>query len=189
MQNIAVTVAKYLKFDIERALKEILQVNSGDSERLLRLLPGRFPQRLKLLSTAHDAHAPSSAACGGFDDQGVADAGCFRSRGLCVSDDSFAARHNGNSCGGHLPASVLLLAHQAQNIGRRSNKSNVRSLANLCEVRILGKKSVARMYGVYIRDFGGTDHVRNIQVALGAACRADTYSFIGKTHVQRIAIR
>src|SRR4029077_20287757 len=37
-------------------------------------------------------------------------------------------------------------------------------------------------------DFGGADHLRNVEVALAAARRTDAHGFIGKTHVEGVAV-
>ena len=84
---------------------------------------------------------------------------------------------------------MVLLAHEPQGLRRRSNKGNLRCLANLGEIRVLGEKSIARMYGVDVGDLGGADHVGDIQITVGAACRSYTYGFVGKAHVQSIAVR
>ncbi len=73
-------------------------------------------------------------------------------------------------------------------IGRGADKSDVRRFADFGEVRVLGKETVAGMNGVNVRDFGGTDHLRNIQVAVAGARRADADGFIGEAHVERIAV-
>src|SRR5689334_1736090 len=45
------------------------------------------------------------------------------------------------------------------------------------------------MDGVYVSDFGGTDNLGNIEIAFGAARGADADGFVGKTDVERVAIR
>ena len=77
MQNIAVAVAQYLKFDVPWALDEFFQVNIRDSERLLGLLPSRFPKRREFFPSADNAHSPTPATCSRFDDQRVTDVGRF----------------------------------------------------------------------------------------------------------------
>src|SRR5207302_5539686 len=52
-----------------------------------------------------------------------------------------------------------------------------------------GEKSIARMYGVDVRDLSGADHLGDVQITVGAACRANTYGFVGEAHVQSIAVR
>src|SRR5690348_964594 len=45
------------------------------------------------------------------------------------------------------------------------------------------------MDGVYVSDFGGTDNLGNIEIAFGAARGADADGFVGKTDMERVAIR
>ena len=44
------------------------------------------------------------------------------------------------------------------------------------------------MNGVDVGDFGGADDVRNIQIAVGAARRADADRLVRKAHVQGMAV-
>src|SRR5690242_21811963 len=45
------------------------------------------------------------------------------------------------------------------------------------------------MDGVYVGDFGGADDLGNIEIAFGAARGADADGFVGKTDVERVALR
>jgi hypothetical protein len=80
------------------------------------------------------------------------------------------------------------ISHHFDHFGGRANESDLRSLAYLGKVGVLGKKAIAGVNGVHIRDFRGTDYLRNIQVTLAAARRANANSFIGKSHVQGISV-
>ena len=72
--------------------------------------------------------------------------------------------------------------------GARADKGDFGSFANFGEIRVLGEKSVARMDRIDVGDFGGADHLRDVEIAFGAARRADANGFVGETHVQRVAI-
>ena len=60
--------------------------------------------------------------------------------------------------------------------------------ADFGEVGIFRQQAVAGMDGVHVGDFGRADHRRNIEIALRQLRRADADGFIGKTHVQRVAV-
>ena len=44
------------------------------------------------------------------------------------------------------------------------------------------------MNRVNVGDFGGADHLRNIEIAFGTARRADANGFVGKANVERVAV-
>ena len=45
------------------------------------------------------------------------------------------------------------------------------------------------MNGVDVGDFGGADHLWNVQVTLARTRRPNAHGFIRKAHVQRVAVR
>ena len=73
--------------------------------------------------------------------------------------------------------------------GRRPDKRDMRSLANLGEIGVFGEETVAGMNRVHVGNFRGADHLRNVQVAFAAARRTDANGLIGEPHVQRVAVR
>ena len=44
------------------------------------------------------------------------------------------------------------------------------------------------MDGINVRNFGGADDGRNIEIAFVQARRANANGFVGKAHVQRVAV-
>jgi hypothetical protein len=44
------------------------------------------------------------------------------------------------------------------------------------------------MNRVHVGNFGRADHLRNIQVTVTAAGRANAYGFIGESHMQSVAV-
>ena len=61
-------------------------------------------------------------------------------------------------------------------------------LADFGEVGVLAQQPVAGMDGIDVGDLGGADHRRNVEVAVGKPRRPDADGFVGKAHVQRIAV-
>src|SRR5207302_8006551 len=59
-----------------------------------------------------------------------------------------------------------LFSHQSSDLGRRSNESDSASLADFRKVGVLRQQPIPRMNCLYIGDFRGTDHSRNIQITL-----------------------
>ena len=64
----------------------------------------------------------------------------------------------------------------------------MRGLAHLGEVGIFAEQAVARVDGIYIRDFGGADYGGNVQIALTQPRRAYADGLVGKAHVERVAV-
>ena len=143
----------------------------------------------KLFLAADDAHPAPATSRGCFQDHRVLDPRGFREGRGFVRDNSLRAGHDGHARGGHLAAGLIFFAHHAQQVRRGADERNVRGLAHLGEIRILGKESVTGMDRVDVGDFGGADHLRDVQVAFARAGRPDAHGFVGKAHVQRIAVR
>ncbi len=138
---------------------------------------------------ADDAHSAPPASRGGFQDHRILDSRGFGEGRGFVRDNSLRAGNDGHARGSHLAPRLIFLAHHAQQVGRRADERDVRSLAHLGEIRVLGKESVAWMDRVHVGDFGGADHLRDIQVAFAGARRPDAHGFVGEAHVQRVAVR
>jgi hypothetical protein len=54
--------------------------------------------------------------------------------------------------------------------------------------RILRQKTIARMDRIGPTDIGCRNHRRQTQIGLGGLCGANTDAFIGKTHMQGMAV-
>src|SRR5207244_4085211 len=88
----------------------------------------------------------------------------------------------------HFAARTSLISHQPNRFRRRSNKLYAAGFTHLGEVGAFGKKSISRMDRVGVREFGSTDHAGNVQVAVRAFGRANTYGFICEPHMKRVPV-
>ena len=88
----------------------------------------------------------------------------------------------------HGRAGMLLKAHGAHYIRLWTNKFDAAGFAHLDEISVFAKEPISRMDGVHIGDFRSTDHTGNIQVTASTFCGTNTNRFIGKPHVQTVAI-
>ncbi len=189
MHHVAVAVAQHLKFNVPRTLDQLLDINIRAAECLLRFGARglkRPASSLFLRTTRMPRPPPPSAA---LIISGKPISAAISLRRFLVGHDARASRNDRQPGGGHFGASAILFAHHANHVGRRTDKSDVRSLAHLGKIGVFGKKTVAGMDRVHVGDFRRADHLRNIQVALAAARRTDANGLIGEAHVQRIAVR
>jgi len=83
----------------------------------------------------------------------------------------------------HLPSRSILFSHHFDHFGLWPYERDLGCLANLRKIRVFRKKAISRMDGIHIRDFGGANHVGNVQVALAAARRPDAHGFVGKANM------
>src|SRR5262249_20863081 len=137
----------------------------------------------------YNPHSSSAATGNGFDYDGIADLLCYRDTFLFRVDRIFAAWKHRQSKPVHLATSSCLIPHQSNCIGRRSDKFDAAGLADSSEISALGKKSVAWMNRVRVRQFGSTDHAWNIEVTVRTPGGAHTYCFVRKSHVKSVAVR
>jgi hypothetical protein len=60
--------------------------------------------------------------------------------------------------------------------------------AYLGKMGVFSEEPVSGMYRFYVGDLGGAYYGWDVQIAFGTGSLADAYSFIGKAHVQGIAV-
>src|SRR5262249_23686021 len=83
---------------------------------------------------------------------------------------------------------LFLDAHQADDVRARSDEFKAGGLADFREAGVLAEKSVAGVDGVDIRDFGGADDGRHVQVTAGAFGRPDADRLVGEADVGTVAV-
>ena len=88
----------------------------------------------------------------------------------------------------HRLARFILLAHQAGDLGRRTDEFDVGGPADLGKVGVFAEQAVAGMNRVHVGDFSSGDDRRHVEIAVGGARRANADSLVGKAHMQRVAI-
>ena len=188
VNDAAMVIAHDLKFDVARALDQLLHVNIGTAECAFGFGARGAEVWEKFAFIANDAHAAAAPPFGGFDHDWIADlVGGFHC-GVFVRDDAVAAGNDRETSFRHFGAGAVFLTHHADHVRRRADERNVRGLTDLGKVCVLRKETVAGMDGVYVGDFGGADNLRDIEIALGTARGPDANGFIGKTDVERMAI-
>ena len=89
----------------------------------------------------------------------------------------------------HRTSGLNLIAHNANHVGAWADELDIASFADFGEVGRLGQKAIAGMNGINVRDLGGADDGRDIQIALSGGAPADADGFVRKAHVERVAVR
>ena len=70
----------------------------------------------------------------------------------------------------------------------RADEGQARGFANLSEVGIFGQEAVTGMDGIGAGDFGCAHYMRNVQVALAGAWRANADGLVGEAHVKGVPV-
>ena len=189
VDDVALAVAQHLELDVARAPRR--------TSRCRRRGRRRPPAASRCAvwkacgssaACAHDAHAAPAAAGRRLDDHRVADLLGDLQRLLLVLDRAGEPGITGT------PAFIMagapgLVAHQPDHLGTGADELDVAGLADLGEVGALGEEAVAGVDRVGAGDLGRADDRRDVQVAVGAARRADADVLVGEAHVQAVARR
>src|SRR5579862_53179 len=186
--DVAMLVGQHLKLDVARPLDELFHVEVAVAEGARSLRLCGVVEVGQLLFAADHPHTAPPATRGGLHDNRKADAARPLHGLVCRSDDAVGARQDRHAILLHGGARFFLFAHQASDLGRRSYELDVASLADFGEVGVFAEQPVAGMDGIDVGDFGGADDRRNVEIALVQPRRADADGFVGKAHVQRVAI-
>src|SRR5262245_52744509 len=181
-------VAENLELDVARRLDVLLDVDVTDAERRFGLALRRLDRVRQLAGRTHDAHTASAAARGRLHDHRVADVLRELERLLLALDRAVAAGQDRDARFLHHAPRPRLVAHQPDDLRIRTDELDVARFADFGEVRALGKESVAGMDRVRAGNLGGADHRRDVQIAVGAARRADPDILVGEADVQRVLV-
>ncbi len=186
--HIAVFIGQHLELDVARILDELLHVKFAVAECIRRLGVGRMEKIGQLVGRAHNPHAAPAAAGLGLQNDREPNLLCPLLRLFHGGENAVGAGQNRHLGLLHRLARLFFLAHQPRHFRRRSNELDIRSAANLGEVRVLAQQAVARMNRVDVSDLSGRDHRGHIQIAVAQPRRTNADCLVGKTDVQRIAI-
>ena len=137
----------------------------------------------------HTAHAAAATPADRLDDHRITDrAGdltyrrwVLRQRGVWPGD----AWHPGRQ---HCPLGRDLVAHGADDNGRRSDKRDPRRLHSRREFSILRQETIAGMDCLGTGGLGGKQDGRLVEVAAGRGGRADAHRLIGVSHEACVTI-
>ena len=131
--------------------------------------------------------APATAARG-LDDHGIADIGRDPPRFVIVGDGAVGAGDQRQAQRARGPLGLDLVAHRADVLGLGADPGDVVRLDDLGELGVLAEEPVAGVDRIGVRDLGGRDDRRDVEVAFGRGRRADADRVIGQPHVHRVGI-
>ena len=97
VQDIAVTVAENLDFDVPRAADVALEKNRVVAESCASFTPRFFEPPRKVPGLLHDAHPAATATERRFDDERKSDVAGHFARGFRAGYGTFRAWHHGNT--------------------------------------------------------------------------------------------
>ncbi len=89
----------------------------------------------------------------------------------------------------HRTPGARLVAHQLDHVRIGADEPDMARLADFRQIRALRQESVPRVNGVGPGDLGRADDRRNVQIAVGAARRADADILVSEADVQRVLVR
>jgi hypothetical protein len=171
-----------------RSMK-LLEIDVGNAEGLLGFVARGFPGGKQFVAAAHHAHAASAAAGGSLDDQRITDARGFGGGRFGIARRCRRCRELRPRPRRPSRAAPDLFRPSAQHLGDGPMKVMSEASQTSAKLAFSERKAVAGMNGVHVGDLGGADHLGDVQVAFGAARRADAHRLVGKAHMQRVAIR
>ena len=150
--------------------------------------PGRADRFGNVVGSVRDLHAAAAPACGGLDDDRIADLIGDLTRFAFVAYIALGTRdaRDPETLGG--APGLDLVAHQADVFGLRTDEADLMFLENICETRVLGQKTVAWMNGVSASDFARRDNRGNVEITVARRWRADAYALIRKLDVHRVFV-
>ena len=161
MNSVALAVRQYLNFHVTRVGQELLQVHHGVAEGGARFNLGQLDRLDQLGLFMHNAHAATTAAAGGLDDDRVANAlGNLQAFGFVLGQRAVGAGHGGY-------AGVFNL---------------------LGKVGVLGQEAVAGVDAVGAGHFRRADDRRDVQVGQGRRSRADADGFVSHGQVHEFTV-
>ncbi len=153
MDDMTVVITQNLELDMVRVLYELLDVNPGVAERLIRFHAGSVVTLDQADVVMGDAHAATATAGDRLDHDRVANPLGNRQRFGFVFHQPIGTGGDGNAgFFGQITADGLIFqcVHRP---GAGADEPDIAAFANVREVSVLGEEAVARVDGIHISDF------------------------------------
>ena len=183
-------VGKHLDLDVPRALEILFQVDDRIGKSRLSFGSGHVHRVKERRLGVHDAHAAAAATARRRDDDRIADlARDAHDLFAVLRQGAVRSGHRGHAGFRHRLFGAYLVTHQADVLRPRPDEHEARAFHLLGKVRVLGEKAVAGVNGLGVRDFGGADDGRDVQVARCRRRRPDADRLVGQLYILGFSIR
>ncbi len=182
-------VGEDLDFDMARMFEEHLDIDIGIAEGAPRLLARQRNRIRQLLLATNDAHTAAAAAARGFHDDRIAGFGCDMAHApVFLWQGATRARHARHTRGAHGFLGGDLVAHRADNIGRRTDEDEAGLLDSFGEARIFREEAIAGMDSPCPGRLGRQEDRGDVEIAVARGCGADAEALVGQLHMAQIAV-
>ena len=189
VHHVAVVVADDLKLDVPRLLEKLFHVDGAVAKGGQRLLLGHGDGIEQCGFGMHHAHAASTTAARGLDDDRVADvAGDLDVEVGIGAQRTVRAGHAGHAGFFHGAYGRDLVTHQADGLGLGADEYKAALFDAFGKVGVLGQKAIAGVDGHRVGDLGGTDDGRHVQVAQRRGRRPYAHRLVGQQHVLEVVV-
>ncbi len=171
-----------------RGRDELLDVDGAVAECRVRLGARSGKRALELVLRRDEAHALSSTARCGLEQNREARVG----RGapeLLEPDRAVRAGYERDAGRAHRLLRTHLVAHLLDDVRGRPDEDDVVVVTRADELRVLREEPVTRVHGVAPGCLRGGDEIRDPQVALRSGRRADAHRLVCELDVERVAVR
>ncbi len=188
MHDVAVRIAEDLHLDMAGLGHVFFHQDAPVAEGAFRLAPGAFQRGDEVFRPLHLAHALAAASGPRLDQHGIADGLRLAGEEGRLLPLAVIAGDDGNARLLHQGLGGVLQAHGADGIGRGADEDEAGGLHRLHELGIFREEAVTRMHRLRAARPGGLDDGGDVQVAFRRLRRADVHRFVGKRHMQRVAV-
>ena len=188
VNNFTAFIAQDLEFDMVRFFDEFFEVDVGVAEGFFRFHPGGEESFDEADVVMGGSHAFAAATSDGFDHHGVSDFFCGFDGFMFGSDGAIATWGDGDASFAGIFSGEGFISHFTNGIRGRTDEADVTGLADFGEVGAFREKTVPRVDGVDIADFGGGDDAIDFKITLCAGSWADADGFVGGLDVKGVVI-
>ncbi len=183
MHGVAVGVGQHLHLDMARVFDELLHVDRAVAEGRDRFALGGEVGVFDVALVLDDAHAASSTARRGFEDDRKAHLFGQFPRLLDILDGAVAAGYDGHARLFHHLFGFALVAHQRHDVDARTDEFDAVVFADLDEILVFAQKPVPRKDSVAFAHLRRRDDGGDVEVAFGAFWAADADAGVGQAQV------
>ena len=180
MNGVAVMVRQHLHFNVSRVLDVFFQVDPGVSKRCLGLILRLLERGFQGEIVSGDSHPFAATPRSRLDQNREADFVSDTDRFLIIFDQAITTRHDGDVRVTRDSAGTILVSELFHRDRSWADEIDLAATTNFIEMGVFRKESIAWMNRFDVADLGCTDHVCDLQVAIGRFRGTDANRLIGE---------